>query len=535
MLELNVNKINKNYGFGNILKDISFDIMKGDIISIVGENGCGKSTLLKIIAKEEDADSGTVSIRKNSTIGYLSQISNVGEDDILVKDLLYRSVKNITDIQEKLNKYENMMLDADADRLNNIIEKYSNLQEYFIEIGGYEIKEKIGRIVTGFKLQKLLELNYNNLSGGEKRIVNFATLMIKNPDVLLLDEPTNHLDIDALEWLENYLKNYKGTILMVSHDRYFLDSVAKKTILLEDGNVYVFNTNYTNFLIENEKRIKLQYKGYKDQQKEIKTMQESIKQLRQFGKLGDNEKFFKRANSIEQKLDKMDKINRPKEKEKIPLEFNYQKRSGKNVLTIENLYIAYSDKIIFNSASIKINYGEHVCLIGRNGSGKSTLIRTILNNNKYLGSNVKIGYIPQEIIFENKDTVYELARKYYVGEETYLRSTLFKFLFKNDDIYKKVNSLSGGEKVRLKLFCLMQQEINFLILDEPTNHIDIHTRMILENTLKDYQGTILFVSHDRYFINQLATKIISIEKGKLVEYPGNYEDYKKQSRKGVRE
>ena len=531
MLEININRINKNYGFGHILKDISFNVMKGDIISIVGENGSGKSTLLKIIAKEEMADIGTISIRKNSTIGYLKQISEIEDNNTLVKDILYRSIKNITDIQEKLNKYENMMLEADTDKLNDIIVKYSNLQEHFIEIGGYEISEKIGRIVTGFKLQKFLELNYNNLSGGEKRIVNFAAIMIKNPDILLLDEPTNHLDIDTLEWLEDYLKNYKGTILMVSHDRYFLDRITQKTILLENGTINIFNTNYTNFLIENKKRIESLHKDYNCQQKEIKSMQESIKQLRQFGKLGDNEKFFKRANSIEKKLQKTEKISKPKEIEKIPLEFNYQKRSGKNVITIENLNISYGENIIFNQANIKITYGEHACLIGKNGSGKSTLIKTILNNENYLGSNVKIGYIPQEITFENNNTIYEVAKKHFFGEESHLRSALFKFLFNSNDILKKVNSLSGGEKVRLKLFCLMQQDINFLILDEPTNHIDINTRTILEDTLRDYPGTILFVSHDRYFINKLATKIISIENTKLIEYPGNYEDYKKQANK----
>lgn len=530
MIEISVSKINKNYGFGNILNDISFDVMEGDIVSIVGENGSGKSTLLKIIAKEENANSGNIAIRRNRTLGYLSQISSEENDSVLVKDILYRSVKEITDIEDKLKEYENKMLGATGEELDNIIRKYSNLQEKFINIGGYEVSEKIGRIVTGFKIENLLELNYNNLSGGEKRMVSFASLMIKNPDILLMDEPTNHLDIDTLEWLENYLKNYKGTIIIVSHDRYFLDKITKKTILLENGNAIIFHTNYSNFLIENEKRKELACKDYKDQQKEIKAMKESIKKLREYGKLGDNEKFFKRANSIEKRLENLDKKVKPRDKNIIPLNFNYVNRSGKVVLVIKDLNINYGDKIIFNNADMKITFGEHICLIGKNGSGKSTLIKNILegNTNIKLGSNVKIGYIPQEITFDNNMTVYEIARKYFIGEESHLRSALFKFMFVNNDIYKKVSTLSGGEKVRLKLFCLMQEEVNFLILDEPTNHIDINTREILENTLSLYKGTVLFISHDRYFINKLSMKIFSIEDKKIVSYIGNYDDYKKQ-------
>ncbi|MBQ2873065.1 MAG: ABC-F family ATP-binding cassette domain-containing protein [Bacilli bacterium] len=534
MLEISISKICKNYGFGNILNNISFDVMNGEIVSIVGENGSGKSTLLKIIAKEENATSGSVAIRKNGTLGYLSQTSLEEDDNILVKDILYRSVKEIIDIENKLKEYENKMLGATEKELDNIIRKYSNLQEKFINIGGYEVSEKIGRIVTGFKIENLLELNYNNLSGGEKRIVSFAALIIKNPDILLLDEPTNHLDIETLEWLENYLINYKGTILIVSHDRYFLDKITKKTILLEEGNALVFNTNYSDFLIENDKRKNIEYKEYKEQQKEIKAMRESIKKLREFGRLAvpGGESFFKRANSIEKRLEKLEKINKPKEKKIIPLEFNYQNRSGKDVLVVTNLNISYDNKIIFNNANMKINYGEHICLIGKNGSGKSSLIKNILssNNNIKLGSNVKIGYIPQEIVFDKDSIVYDLARKYFIGEESHLRSALFKFMFVGNDIYKKISSLSGGEKVRLKLFCLMQEEVNFLILDEPTNHIDITTREILEDTLNGYKGTILFVSHDRYFINKLATKIISIEKNKLFEYVGNYDDYRNQKK-----
>ena len=355
--------------------------------------------------------------------------------------------------------------------------------------------------------------------------------MIKNPDILLLDEPTNHLDIDTLEWLEVYLKKYRGTILIVSHDRYFIDRICKKTILLENGESIIFNSNYSGYLELNEKRMLLEFKDYKEQQKQIKAMRESIRKLREYGKLGDNEKFFKRAKAIEKRLSKIESINKPKEKNIIPLNFTYQNRTGNDVLIVKNLDINYDNKIIFEQVNMNINYRDKVCLIGKNGSGKSTLINNIINGNDkiILGTNVKIGYIPQEIIFDDDITVYEFARKYFIGDENHLRSSLFKFMFAGDMIFKKINKLSGGEKVRLKLFCLMQEDGNFLILDEPTNHIDINTREVLEDTLSEYKGTILFVSHDRYFINKVATKVYSIENYKLYEFIGNYDDYKNQN------
>lgn len=526
MLEISVSKINKDYGFGKILNDVSFEVMNGDIISIVGENGCGKSTLLKIMASLENANSGIVSVRKNSTVGYLGQTTCC--DEGTVRDILYRSLEEINIIEKKLKEYEEKMVNTSGDLLDEIVRKYSNLQERFISIGGYETSEKVGKIVGGFKIEKLLDLNYNNLSGGEKRIVTFAALMIKKPDILLLDEPTNHLDIDTLEWLEGYLKGYKGTIIIVSHDRYFLDKITNKTILLEDGKSILFNANYSLFL-ELNKNIKiLQEKDYKEQQKEIKRMEDSAKRLREFGNIAKNEMFYKRAKSIEKRIDKLDKIDRPKGDNVIPLKFKQTIRSGEMVLTIKDLCIEYPNKVIFDNANMNIRYGEHICLIGRNGSGKSTLINSILsiNNNIKIGNNVKIGYIPQDIIFDKDSTVYEYARRYFIGEDSILRSALFKFKFIGNDIYKKISSLSGGEKVRLKLFCLMQEDVNFLILDEPTNHIDVATRKVLEESLNEYVGTIFFVSHDRYFINKLAMKIISIENNKLVEYPGNYDDYK---------
>jgi len=527
MIDINISKLTKSYGFNNILDNISLEINKSERVSIVGDNGAGKSTLLKIMAKEETVTSGTIAIRSGATIGMLYQIPDV-EENIKVLDILYRSVKEIFDIEDKLKKYENKMQEATGKQLEKILNSYSILQEKYISMGGYEVSEKIGRIVTGFKIENLLNSIFNTLSGGEKTIVSLAALMIKSPDILLLDEPTNHLDIDTLEWLEGYLKGYKGTIVIVSHDRYFLDRISTKTILIENGCVEIFNGNYSYYLEEKEKRIILEFKNYNDQQKQINAMKAAIKRLQEWGRIGDNERFFKRAKCMQNRLDKMEKTNKPLFKKELLINFDMNLRSGKEVIMVKDLNIQY-DKVLFNHANTLIRFGEHVCLIGNNGTGKSTLIKALLNGNDSikLGTNLNIGYIPQEIHFEDENkSVLEIARQDYIGDEQHLRSSLYKFMFYGENIQKKVGKISGGEKVRLMLFCLIQKKANLLILDEPTNHIDIVTREILETALNDYNGTMLFISHDRYFINKVAEKIVAIEDAKLVEYPGDYDYYK---------
>lgn len=529
MIDISLNNIKVNYGFGNVLDNISLEINSGEIISLIGNNGSGKTTLIKLIASKEKPTSGIIAIRKKASIGYLSQQLETIADDISVKQYLYNNLGNILFLGNKLKKYEKILNNSSGKYLEEAINKYTSVQEEYISNGGYEIEERIGKIVKGFNIENLLNKKYNNLSGGEKRIVTFASIMVNNPDILLLDEPTNHLDIDTLEWLEQYLKKYKGTIIIISHDRYLLNRISNKIVLLENGKIDIYNGNYNYYLEEKEKRKDLILKNYNTQQKQISSMKESIKKLREFGKLGNDERFFKRAKSIEKRLDKIERIDKPRDNDIIPLEFTTGIRTGKDVLTIKDLSIMLDNIILFDNVELNIKYQEHVCVLGKNGSGKSTLIKEILNgnNNIVMGTNINIGYIPQEIIFDNNNRVYDIARKYYNGDESHLRSSLNKFLFSKDNIFKKVSNLSGGEKVRLKLFCLMQQNINFLILDEPTNHIDISTREILEDTLKNYEGTILFVSHDRMFINSIATKIIAIENNKLVEYVGNYEDYKR--------
>ncbi len=527
MIEIGINKITKDYGFGPILNDINFEVKTNERIALVGENGSGKSSLLNIIAGTIKPDSGTISIRKNAKIAYLKQLIENRNDNITVKDVLYEGVKDLMNLRNKLTEYEEKITNSTPNDIERLIVRYTNLQTEFINMSGYEIDAKVEKVIKGFKIDKtILSRKFNSLSGGEKTIITLASIIISEPDILLLDEPTNYLDIDTLEWLEDYLRKYKGTILMISHDRYFLDEVATKIILLENKKINIFHGNYTKYLKENEERINKEFKDYKDQQKQIKAMEASIKRLIEYGNIAKNEMFFKRAESIRKRLDKLEKLQKPIEKDSIPLQFR-STRSGNIVLELNNININYPDKTILKDASLKIFYQEKICLLGNNGSGKSSLVKYILTQSNNYGTNIKIGYIPQEISFEDENkTVYEEAKDFFIGDETHLRSALSKFYFFKDNILKRLKNLSGGEKVRLKLFCLIQKDINFLILDEPTNHIDIETKEILESALKEYKATLLFISHDRYFINSLATRIIYIEDYKIKTLPGNYNDYK---------
>ena len=536
MLEINISKAIKSYGFNKVLDEFDFDVTTGERVALIGSNGCGKTTLFKIIAGIEKVSSGTVSTRKGATIGFLTQNPPEVEDICTVNEVLTRNISEVYDIEKKLEEVENKMSDCLPEELDSLLKEYGKLRESYDFLGGYDLETKINKICSGFKIDKnMLDRNYNSLSGGEKTITNLASLMLSEPSILLLDEPTNHLDIDTLEWFEEYLNNYKGTVVISSHDRYFLDKVATKTVLMERGKSEIFHGNYSYYLEENERRIMSEFEDYKNQQKQIEAMKSSIKKLQEFGKLAypGGVGFFKRAASIQKRLDKLELLDRPETKNDIPLDFQVDQRSGKDVLKVKDLTIVLGDKLLFNEADFGVRYGEKVCLMGSNGSGKSTFVKAMLGDVPIvdgeikIGSNVTIGYIPQEIRYENeKATVLDTARKSFQGSETHLRASLAKFLFYGENVFKRVGSLSGGEKVRLKLFELIQKNANFLVLDEPTNHIDIDTKEVLEEALSDYPGTLFFISHDRYFINQLAEKILYIEDSKVNEYVGNYDDYK---------
>ena len=542
MTDISIANAKKNYGFKNVLDDFALEVTSGEKIGLIGPNGCGKTTLFKLITKEENLDAGSISIRKGANVRLLSQMPPVVGDSCTVKDILTRDFKDIFEIEVLMKDLEEQMATAEPDKLEQILDRYGKLQTRFMDLDGYNIDSKINELCNKFRISEdMLNRKFNTLSGGEKTIVNLASIMLSSPDVLLLDEPTNNLDIDTLEWLESYLKSYTGTIILCSHDRYFLDKVVSKIVLIERGKSEIFFGNYSYYLKENERRILAEFEQYKDQQKMIEAMKRKIKQLQEFGKLAypGGESFFKRAASIQKRLDKMELLEKPETAKEIPLNFQMNDRSGKQVLMVRDLDLSVDDKDLLNQVSFNVVFKDRTCLLGKNGSGKSTLIKYIMNlyeneqddNNIRIGSNVSIGYIPQTITFEDDNaTILDTARKSYYGSETHLRASLAKFMFNGENVFKRVGTLSGGEKVRLKLFELMQRNVNLLIMDEPTNHIDITTQEVLEEALKEYPGTILFISHDRYFINEIAKKILYIENKGIKEYLGNYDDYINKSR-----
>lgn len=554
MIELSINKVEKNFGFKKVLDGFDLELKTGERVALIGPNGSGKTTIFKMIIGEETPTSGQIFISKGATLGMLSQMPQTYEKGVTALDVIRSSKQDIFDLESRMREIEEKLASADSNTMDSLLKSYGRCQETFENIGGYQVQAQIDKVCNGFKLdESILGREYNSLSGGEKTIVNFACLILKEPTILLLDEPTNHLDIETLEWLEEYLSSYKGSILISSHDRYFLDKVANKTVLIDRGKSETFFGNYSYYLEENERRIMAEFEEYKDQQKKITAMKNAIKKLQEFGRLAapGGESFFKRAASIQKRLDKMELLEKPEEKRELPLDFQIQQRSGKDVLTVDELSVMIGDKELFDRANMFIRFGEKACLMGKNGSGKSTLIKMILNAynpGEYssdaehlegeikVGSSVVIGYLPQEIKFEDEDaTVLETARKFFNGSETYLRAALAKYLFYGEAVFKRIGKLSGGEKVRLKLFELILKKANFLILDEPTNHIDIDTRQMLEEALKEYGGTILFVSHDRYFIDKLSQETFEIENEGITRYEGNYSDLRRQKIKRLEE
>lgn len=371
MIEIELNNIKKNYGLKNVLDGVSFEIKTGERVALIGDNGSGKSTILKIISGEEKADSGKVNIRKEAEIGYLKQVYPNENDSIVVEEYLKRSFKKYFDMEKRLKELEVLMLDENQN-IENLIKRYGRLQEEYITLGGYELEEKFKKICSGFKFKtEFLNKKYNTLSGGEKTIVNLATILLKNPDVLLLDEPTNHLDIETLEWLEKFLNSYKGMVVLISHDRYFLDKVVNKIILLEKGKTIVYFGNYSYFVKEDERRTLAEFEKYKNQQKQIEKMKESIKKLRSFGELEQNESFFKRAKCIEKRLEKLEVLDKVSvEKKKLPINIKMSSRSGKDVLIIKNLNKKYGEKVVFNNFNMEVYFGEKVRITGENGSRK---------------------------------------------------------------------------------------------------------------------------------------------------------------------
>lgn len=527
---LSCNNISKSFGTDVIIKSCSFNIEDHEKAAIVGINGAGKSTLLKIITGIEPADTGLVTLAKDKTLGYLSQQQNLNSDNTIYDELL--SVKQyILDMEAQLRSIENQMKSADDTALETLMKKYSDLNHEFELNNGYAYKSEITGVLKGLGFaEEDFTLNVNTLSGGQKTRVALGRLLLSKPDIILLDEPTNHLDMESISWLENYLLNYSGAVLIVAHDRYFLDKIVSKIIELDNGNATVFSGNYTDYASKKAILRNMQLNEYLNQQREIKHQEEVITKLKQFNR----EKSIKRAESREKMLNKMEFVDKPEilnDKMDIKLEPNVI--SGNDVLTVDNLTKGFDGTVLFDNISFQIKRGERVALIGSNGTGKTTILKLINgiipadSGSIYLGAKVNIGYYDQEHhVLDPDKTIFDEIRDAYPDlNNTQIRNTLAAFLFTNEDVFKYIKDLSGGERGRVSLAKLMLSNANFLILDEPTNHLDITSKEILENALNSYTGTVLFVSHDRYFINSTATRIIELANKTVVNYIGNYDYY----------
>ncbi|MCT4688123.1 ribosomal protection-like ABC-F family protein [Vallitalea sp.] len=534
MIELGINNLSKSFGANKIFENVSFDIKTGEIVGLIGGNGTGKTTIMKILMGHEDYE-GEVFYRKGVTLGYLDQIP-VFEEDYSVKEVLYLAFSDVYDIKKKMIKIEHSLTNEGND-IDKLMKEYGQLQERFELLGGYDIDEKMSKVTIGLRISDSIQkMKFANLSGGEKSKIMLGKILLEKPELLLLDEPSNHLDLKSIEWLEEYLKEYKGSVLIISHDRYFLDRVVNKIVELEYNGTSIYHGNYTYYLMEKERRFIEAYNRYKQNQKKINKMEEQIKRYRIWGKMRDSDKMYVRAKELEKRLAKMEKLDKPVlEKTKIKLSSKGFDRTGKEVLILKEIEKSFESRILFSGLNLTLFYQDSLAILGDNGTGKSTLIKIVMEDFekdkgsiKY-GSNINIGYLPQEVKFEDENTSILEAFQYKynitIGEA---RKELAKVLFIKDEVYKKISILSGGEKSRLKLCMLMYEKVNFMILDEPTNHLDIDSREILEETLLDFKGTILFVSHDRYFINKIATKIGEIENERLEFYNGDYEYYKNE-------
>ncbi|MBD7909915.1 ribosomal protection-like ABC-F family protein [Clostridium cibarium] len=534
MIVLSCKNISKSYGIDEILKDVTISINENDKVGIIGANGEGKSTLFKIISKQISYDNGEIFIDKNKTIGYLAQHLDLETENTIYNEML-TVFSDLTGIENKLITLESKMnepYDEDnADYHNKLIKDYTTAQELYTNRGGYTYKGEISRVLKGLGfLEEDFEKKIINLSGGQKTRVALCKLLLLSPDILLLDEPTNHLDLEAIEWLEEYLKSYKGSVLVISHDRFFLDSVTNRTFQVINGHVNTYNAPYTKYLELRKKDYESQLKAYNLQQAEIKRQEAIIEKFRSFNR----EKSIRAAESREKALEKIEKVDTPdKEKAASKINFETSVKSGFDVLHLENLSKSFENKHLFSNVSLDLKRGEKIALIGENGRGKTTLFNIIMNKikpdtgTKSLGVNVNVGYYDQEQsnLSQTKTIIDEVWDDFPELTTSKLRGVLGSFLFTGDDVFKTIDKLSGGEKCRINLLKLMLSKANLLLLDEPTNHLDIMSREALEDAILSYDGTLIVISHDRYFLNKVISRIIELKEGGLSEYLGNYNYY----------
>lgn len=527
-----VQNITKMLGGNIIFEKLSLAIKTGDRLAVVGRNGSGKTTLFKLLAGMEKPDEGSIHFKKGTSVGYLAQIPSYAED-VTGLDVLRYAFQKITLLQQKMIEMEQQMETMGAAEMERLLQQYGEVQEQFTLIGGYTMESDIEKVVQGLQLTPFINQSFASLSGGEQTKIMLGKILLSDPDVLLLDEPTNHLDLFAAEWLEQYLLGYSGTVVIISHDRYFLDQVVTKIADLEEGELSLYHGNYSTFILEKEAKLMREFQYYEEQQKKIKKMKDAIRRLRQWANeaVPPNPKLFRQARNMERALERMVKVRKPLiDPKKMELSFDFASRSGKEVVMMKNVYKSFGENVLFEDAQLNIYWKERVAIVGRNGSGKSTILHLLLGNlpidkgEARLGSNVRVGYLSQHFEIQNpKARLIDVFRSELNLVEGDARHILAKFMFFGPDVFKRIGDLSGGERMRLRLAQLMHQDINLLILDEPTNHLDIESREVLEDALSDFDGTILAVSHDRYFLNKLFPKTVWLEQGQLTTFEGSYD------------
>lgn len=543
MIVLSCNNLNKSFGIDSILENVSFTVNENDKIGIIGVNGTGKTTLFKVISGIYGYDSGDIYTSKDCEIGYLEQNTNFHSENTILEEVL-EVFKDLMDMENYLRDLEHQIAkessNSNSDKLEKLMNEYSHKLELFSDLNGYGYKSEAKGVLKGLGFNDAdMDKPISILSGGEKTRVLLGKLLLKKPTLLLLDEPTNHLDSEAIEWLEVFLKQYKGTVILISHDRYFLDQVVNRIFEIHNKKLKTYNGNYSKFIDLSKTEKELEQKKYEDQQKDIKKQEESIERLKAYGR----EKHLKRARSKEKALDKVDVLDRPEAyRKKARIEFNPTVTSGNDVLQIRDVSMGYGERVLFKDLNLDIYREEKVALIGANGIGKSTLFKIIMNElvplsgDVKFGTNVNVSYFHQEQKTLNLDNtiIDEIWENNTHLTQTTLRSMLGAFLFEGEDVFKKISTLSGGERARVAILKLILSNANFLLLDEPTNHLDIDSKEVLEDALSGYTGTIFTISHDRYFLNTVVDKVLVLDENGITEYLGNY-DYYIEKKKQVQE
>ena len=530
MVIFKANNLKKSYGADVIFDNVSFDLKEGEVVGLLGRNGTGKSTLLKILKGLETPDSGNIQFFKKCSIGYLEQIPEY--PNMTVQDVLYLPFEKVMSIEKDMRALEELLATSlNENDMNKLLEKYGRLQEAFDKNNGYSISSKVEKIKNGLNITEDLSNSiFDKCSGGEKTRVLVAKMLLEEPEILLLDEPTNNLDIKTLEWLEDYIKQYKGSVLVVSHDRYFLDHVIGRVLELDTDGIEEYDGNYSKYIQDKEQRFLERYKAYENNQYITHRMEMQVRRLKSM-----NSQILRGvANKIENRLNKMEKIDKPIfEKKSMRMNEFSGSRSGATLLEAVGIAKSFEQKELFSDIDLTIEKGDRIGIIGENGSGKTTLLKILLGQEMpddgiiEISSTAKIGYLTQDTSFEDEEkTILEtFIQSFDSMNQGEARNKLASMLFTSDDVYKKIKVLSGGEKIRLKLCILMNQNLNLLVLDEPTNHLDLNSREVLEENLMNYSGTLLFVSHDRYFLEKMTNKIWNLENKQMEVFSGNYDEY----------